>query len=361
MTRRFSPMRFALHGLFSGLGFAGRRAARRWILTPTAPETVLAETSDGWALPLMRLRREPSPRRGPILLQHGLAGNGVAFLIPGFSLAEQLAEDGFDVFVSNLRGTPGSRPPGPARRWRCCLDDYVDRDLPAILSRVRELSGPGPILWLGQSLGGVLAYMYGIRHGCEELGGVVALCSSLDYRLGENQFQKLMRFRGLLRHLPYVPAGALARLALPLDAIGLLRADRFNHHPENVDRVLARRFLSSVVTDISVGLLESLATTFDDGGFRSADGLVYREAAERFTAPLLALGGDADNKVSAEAIRATVALVGSEDKTLRIFGREHGDRASYGHVDFLVGRSAREEAWPLIRSWLEERSRRPGV
>src|SRR5262249_59578807 len=98
------------------------------------------------------------PARGAVVLQHGLGSNGLLFLVRGVSLAEHLAELGFDCYVTELRGAGRSQRP----RGGWALDDYLERDLPALLERVREHSGQRELSFIGHSLGGALMWMYAI-------------------------------------------------------------------------------------------------------------------------------------------------------------------------------------------------------
>ena len=49
--------------------------------------------------------------------------------------------------------------------------------------------------------------------------------------------------------------------------------------------------------------------------------------------------------------RGFLAL-GSEDKTYRVFGREHGDPTDFGHGDLVIGDHAPTVIFPEIAAWL---------
>jgi pimeloyl-ACP methyl ester carboxylesterase len=120
-------------------------------------------TRDGWRLALYRYpARHRSSRYGPVLLVHGLGANrfNMDAPVPEISLAQYLAARGHDVWVAELRGAGRSRPPGwPLTRRRTFdFDDYVQKDIPAILRRVLDDSGYPQINWVGHSMGGMLAY-----------------------------------------------------------------------------------------------------------------------------------------------------------------------------------------------------------
>ena len=99
-------------------------------------ETHSYRTRDGITLSLRRIRgREVT--RGAVILQHGLAANGMVFDLPGRSLARFLAEAGHDCFITRLRGAD----PAASSCGSYGLDAYLDYDLPAMLEQVQRLSG----------------------------------------------------------------------------------------------------------------------------------------------------------------------------------------------------------------------------
>jgi alpha-beta hydrolase superfamily lysophospholipase len=342
----------------SALGLAGaplevvaERVARRWRVDGLAAERYSAETPDGWSLALHRVRASPRPPLGPVLLQHGLAACHRTFLFPGRSLAAWLADAGFDCWVSDLRGTGASRPRGPVR-WDWDIHDYLDQDLPSILETVLSESGSARLQWVGHSMGGVLLFLYGIRHGGDRLSSGVAVASALDYKVGRNGFQELVRYLGLLEWLPKVPLATVYKLYAPFAGRDN-GFERFGHYPGNVEREVARAYYASVYHDVSPGVLRSLATTFEDDGFRDREGKIrYALEARRFTVPVLGLAGDRDRQCDPEAVAMTIRAVGSSDKQVRTFGPDHGQKSHYGHFDLIVGRNAPEEVWPVLREWL---------
>src|SRR5262245_44770909 len=113
-------------------------------------ELVSVTAADGVRLQLTRVVDDAVTARGAVVMQHGLGSNGAVFLVPGLSLAERLAECGFDCYVSELRGAGGSARP----RGGWGLGDYLTLDLPAVIGCVQQVSGCAGISWIGHSLGG---------------------------------------------------------------------------------------------------------------------------------------------------------------------------------------------------------------
>jgi pimeloyl-ACP methyl ester carboxylesterase len=315
-------------------------------------ESVIATTADGVRLHLTRVveRDAASGTRGAVVMQHGLGSNGGAFLVPELSLAERLAELGYDCYVSELRGAGQSeRPP---RAWG--LDEYLTLDLPAVITRVRELSGHDSISWIGHSLGGVVMMLYGIDHPDAPIARLVTVGSALDYKPGKNIYRTLRSLRPIASLLPAVPFGALSWLNAPIAGIGPnLLPEGMNFQRSNIDRAITRRLLATGFTSIPIRLLDELNTTFDEHGFQLSGKDAYLPRAGALRIPTLMIGGSADPQCPPEATAASFALLGGvADKRLLTFGKAHGQLDDYGHFDLLVGTRARSEVWPHIEAFL---------
>ncbi|KAJ8540111.1 hypothetical protein K7X08_026500 [Anisodus acutangulus] len=100
-------------------------------------------TDDGYILSLQRIPKGISGKaanKPPVLLQHGLLMDGITWLLnpPDQSLAFILADDGYDVWITNTRGTKYSQGHTSLSRqdpayWEWSWDELVDFDLPATL------------------------------------------------------------------------------------------------------------------------------------------------------------------------------------------------------------------------------------
>ncbi|KAL2505349.1 Triacylglycerol lipase 2 [Abeliophyllum distichum] len=126
-------------------------------------------TDDGYILSVQRIpegRGQGSasgPNRPPVLLQHGVLVDGMTWLVnpPEQSLAMILADNGFDVWISNIRGTRFSRrhvtlDPSTPEFWDWTWDDLVFHDLPAIFELVFKQTGQ-KIHYVGHSMGTLMA------------------------------------------------------------------------------------------------------------------------------------------------------------------------------------------------------------
>ena len=312
-------------------------------------------TSDGLKLALRRTCANPSRPGPPVVLQHGLGANGLTFELPGRSLARALATRGFDCYVSELRGAGASDRPKDTYG----LDEYLERDIPAILDSVRRTSGRDRVYWVGHSLGGILGMFYALEHAGGAVERLVAIGSALDYSRGPNAFSELRRARWLagnwLRTLPF---GALARLNALVAGYGpLLPAEKTNFWRSNIEPQVARHFLSRGFTHIPLRLLDDLDTTFNPGGFsRAAGRIAYLRRTSDFKTPTCLIAASADAQCTSQAIDATAQLLSGAELHVARFGKAHGHLEDYGHMDLLIGRNAEEEVWPTIARWLGSRA-----
>ncbi|XWS75813.1 hypothetical protein CRYUN_Cryun01aG0124300 [Craigia yunnanensis] len=124
-------------------------------------------TQDGYILSMQRIpvgRSGGTPgNRPPVLLQHGLFMDGITWLLlpPEQSLAFVLADNGYDVWIANSRGTKYSKghtslcPDDPAY-WNWSWDELVAYDLPATFQYVHDQTGQ-KLHYVGQSLGTLIA------------------------------------------------------------------------------------------------------------------------------------------------------------------------------------------------------------
>ncbi|KAL9323676.1 hypothetical protein ACSQ67_008533 [Phaseolus vulgaris] len=126
-------------------------------------------TEDGYILSLQRIPQgrtevgDSETKKQPVIIQHGVLVDGRAWLLnsPEQNLPMILADNGFDVWIVNARGTTYSRQhisldPSKPAYWNWCWDDMVTYDLPAIFNYVSNQTGQ-KINYVGHSLGTLIA------------------------------------------------------------------------------------------------------------------------------------------------------------------------------------------------------------
>ncbi|XP_020238028.1 triacylglycerol lipase 2 [Cajanus cajan] len=126
-------------------------------------------TKDGYILSLQRIpqgRGEVSggvTKKQPVILHHGVLVDGMTWLLnlPEQNLPLILADNGFDVWIANARGTRyscrhTSLDPSSPDYWNWSWDEMVTYDLPAIFDYVSNQTGQ-KINFVGHSLGTLVA------------------------------------------------------------------------------------------------------------------------------------------------------------------------------------------------------------
>ncbi|XP_058093258.1 triacylglycerol lipase 2-like isoform X1 [Magnolia sinica] len=126
------------------------------------------KTEDGFVLSMQRIpdglvKGNGGNNKQPVLLQHGVLMDGMTWLLesPDQSLGFVLADNGYDVWIANSRGTRWSRghasldPANPAY-WNWSWDEMVDYDLTANLDFVYSQTGQ-KVDYVGHSMGTLIA------------------------------------------------------------------------------------------------------------------------------------------------------------------------------------------------------------
>lgn len=121
-------------------------------------------TKDGYILsvqriPEGRLENGGGAKKQPVIVQHGVLVDGMTWLLnsPNQNLPLILADNGYDVWIANTRGTRFSRrhtslSPASRKFWDWSWDELVTYDLPAVFDHVTQQTGQ-KTHYVGHSLG----------------------------------------------------------------------------------------------------------------------------------------------------------------------------------------------------------------
>ncbi len=315
------------------------------LAVPGGEDELLHEpTGDGWLVALGRRRPRGPPRSPPVLLCHGLAVNRqfMDFGVERYSLSAFLSRAGLDCFALDLRGHGASRAgPGAPRRWN--LDTYLARDVPAALDAIRRETGSDRVLWVGHSQGAMLGMAACLLYP-DRIAGLVAIAGPVRFgaRSGLRMFIALRR-PAVARLVRFA-----ARMAAPLSGLWHPAFAEVAVHAANVEPPVYRRFLSNVMEPLQPGVLDQFAVFAREDSFRSMDGAVdYRAGLSRCTQPALFLSGGRDGLAPPPSVEAGYRLWGGP-KRYRDAGPDTG------HADLLLGRSAPETVFPVVRDFLLE-------
>lgn len=125
-------------------------------------------TKDGYILGVQRIpvgrTNKTTANRPPILLQHGILLDAATWLLnsPNKSLAFILADNGFDVWLGNNRGTISSRghtslSANDPAYWDWTWEQLASEDLLAMYDYIHTQTGQ-KLYYVGHSLGTLLAF-----------------------------------------------------------------------------------------------------------------------------------------------------------------------------------------------------------
>ena len=345
-------------------GFA--KAQPHWQMG--SEEAFVAQTSDGWILPLYRFKpRIVGPKiraLPPVVLCHGMGANRFNLAQTGPSnLAVWLASRGRDVFVVELRGAGRSveLTPDSKFKWDFDFDTYREKDVPAILARIREITGYSEVDWVGHSMGGML--LYAIAGHDLGFSGEVHVRRAVAIA-GPGMIEDLpLRVASMMRLATIFPGKKLPN-RLWLQTVSLFYP---NFVPDNeaslgfksnYDPVFAQAFVANVGSDLSRGLVRQVDQWHGKKGIYSRDGRVnYTDELSKNRVPIRFIGASKDYLASQESIRKAFSAASGE-KDLIFLGKEFGNAHDYGHTDLVAGRFASVDSFPLVESWLSESSTR---
>ncbi|KAL1110242.1 hypothetical protein AAG570_008319 [Ranatra chinensis] len=124
-------------------------------------------TEDGYILTVHRIpSRTPETSKLPILLQHGLLDSSAGWIIngPNRSLAYQMADKGYDVWLGNARGNVYSKghvslSPSDQRFWNFSWHEMGYYDLPAVIDYLLNVTRSSSLYYVGHSMGTTMSYV----------------------------------------------------------------------------------------------------------------------------------------------------------------------------------------------------------
>jgi polyhydroxyalkanoate synthase len=315
-------------------------------------------TTDGWHLTVEHFAPAPGtkvhPR--PVVLCHGVLANRRFFELEGDgSLPLVLSRAGFDVWLVDLRGRPDTAARDGSSLHDYDIDDLVRYDLDAILGYVLAQTHAKDVAWVGHSLGGMVAYArLGTMHETR-IGALVTVGSPGLFAPASRAILRGIEAEGALAIVPGIPVETFAALDGHLGislAPSSLEDAIFTR--ENIPAETYARLEEVGVSDGSKRELRQFSRCVRAGEFVSADGRVsYTRALGAITVPSLVLVGRADELADPLIGREVFEHLGSQDKELVVAGRAEGFSTDFGHVDLLVGPSARRDVFPRIVAWLQ--------
>jgi predicted alpha/beta hydrolase len=279
-------------------------------------ETLEIRTHDGVSLAATVMEPKGAPR-GSLVMAHAMFARQSAFKF----VAPLFRDRGWRVVTFDFRGH------GKSTCADFGYDDFVERDLPAVVECVRARNERGPVALLGHSLGGHVALA---AQGC----GLVSL-DALVLVAGANLWLR-----------DFEPNAAIWSAKRAIMEGFLVTARRFGRFPARALRIGS--------DDESLAYVEDLARFTIDGRWCSRDGRRnYLSALTEITIPIFSIASDGD-RINARpvCVERMVARCRGPLHVDRVTKSDDGSRAP-GHGALLTSnraRSAYERAETFLRT-----------
>ncbi|MEF8848688.1 MAG: alpha/beta fold hydrolase [Candidatus Thermoplasmatota archaeon] len=340
----------------------------------------------------LKIKRHPNENKNgyPVVLFHGLASNKNCLDFgeekteewKQYSLAANLKS--FDVWIPELRGIrtynkKQEKEIHTINRYNWSLNEYIEKDIPAIINFIQKtyLQEKGkrkPILWIGKSMGGMLAYAYGqTKKGKNQIKAAVTMGSPVSFEHRQ-------------RHIELLTLIAPRKISLSINISKFLQ----NHpkiretfkktecNPKNVQpEIYEKHIKKGLDNTISLKVLNHFSIFIRHKNFcrypknpwfydifgrmplikNIVSPYSYKQNLYKFKKPILIIAGGGDHLAPAEDIQFVLKNIGSKDITYYEFSKRKGYNIDYGHTDLNLGIKAKEEIYSKINSWLKEKSK----
>lgn len=266
----------------------------------------------------------------PVFLVHGFMQDSSCFYASdGSGLACFLAQQGYDVFVADLRGK-GKSWPSVNGNFDFGVHHMINEDIPALLKKIVEKRGPVPQIWMGHGLGGVLLCSYYARYG-DNLAPVTNIAHFGVSRYRKPSTAKIQRFRDRLYRY----------LASTLIAIK-------GYFP-------AKTFLLGNCNESARSYKDYMQWTHSAHWLDENDGFSYSQAvAERHWPPSFYFSSAGDQRSgNTENIRLFMKELGLHDARMMTLSRRDGNLRDYSHLEMIGHIDGNEDHFPILVNWLQ--------
>ncbi|CAL8080467.1 unnamed protein product [Orchesella dallaii] len=352
-------------------------------------------TADGYILLVHRITggklSSSAPGKPIILLHHGMFGTSDNYLIQygDKNLAFKLADAGFDVWLANARGTTYSQrhetldSKNDVDYWDFSWHEMGVYDLPAVLDKIKEVTGNDRIYYVGHSMG-TTAYFVGLSEKPELNDRIIAayLLSPVAYIGHANTPIRLLSptlgtggqylsdsvLRGkintqteLERLLGVSPAKLCTPTATRCAVCGYIAFAGFNYDAPQMNYTNLPNIVSKGNT-ISIKTLVHYSQSMSSCRFRNFDyGIVENQQRygtqippsydlTQITAPTYFFYGDYDNL----AVPEDVAYTKSQMQDDTVLENIRVDWDLFNHFDFLIAKDADTLLYNPILSLIQE-------
>ncbi len=328
---------------------------RLYGLEDIADQVFHAHTDDGWNIAMHFHRpRYPKPGAYPVILSHGIAVNKFGVdMDRAHSLAYFLKQNGYPVFVLSLRGVGKSYHSSRYGYRDFCFDDIVENDVPAVIQKVKQLTGTPRVNWIGHSMGAMIAYGFLGRQlpGHESISTLTSLGGPGRIDHARTTIWGALSKYPWLSQMLDLKFGA--QVVSPITGRFITPIEELVYNKEVVNSATIRRMMKNGVENIAPGLALQFIDWIKSGNEFTKDGSYnYRDSFPKITLPALFIAGARDHIASRDVVKFAFDKTASKAKEFHVMGREEGIPVDYCHTGLVLGDRAVLDVFPIILDWL---------
>nr|WP_232371453.1 alpha/beta fold hydrolase [Leptospira ainazelensis] len=323
-----------------------------------ADEVHFAKTKDGWNLALHRhIPPQPNRQLAPVLVVHGIATNKyVVDLDRRHSLPYYLKLRGYEVFAVSLRGCGRSYHESPTRYEDFTFDDIVKYDVPAMIDKVKKITGADRISYVGHSMGAMILYSHFCISEPKDTKDIAAFVSlggpgNLNH-IGITLIGLLSRFPRARKMLDLkFGASILAPLAGEL----YTPIDEILYNPKVTSSKTVKKIMKNAIENISDGVTEQFMNWIETKEMHSLNGFYdYVRLQKNINVPSLFIAGEKDVIATPDSVRSVFENAGTKKKEFRVISKSNGSSDDYGHACLVMGDRADDDVFQYVESFLHK-------
>ena len=290
-------------------------------------ESIYIQLDEQQTLHLRRIYN--ATKSGPsVLFVHGAVENGKIFYThSNKGLAPFLAEHGYVCYVADLRGRGESRP-AISPRAQYGQTEAITEDIPAYIAKIKELEGAPPSYWVAHSWGGVLMNSVFARY--PNYINEVKACAYFGTK------------RSLYNHHPkkYFQGNVIWYFLAPI------LAKKYGYLP-------AKKLRWGSDDETQKSHYQSMQWAKRRPWVDSDDGFDYAKVVSQMQLPpTLHIAGVKDKALAQPIdIQKFMDESGKGKQSMQIYGRRHGHKHDYDHINMLTHPNAKHDQFTDLLSW----------
>ena len=321
---------------------------RKYKLDHEAEEIHQIKTKDGFVLSLHRTKPKSNiKQKTPIVLCHGIITNHYFMDLDNkHSLANYLAEKGFDVFNLSLRGTHSSK--NPKGEVDHSIDDFIE-DIDLVVTEVCKITSSKQVDWVGHSMGAMILYCFLSSYPSLKTKKIRKFTSLAGPGNLHNIHPTLAKI-GLkyIHFLEKIDLFKLAILIIPYINLLPISFRKFSYTPQMTEKSTIKKMLYGLENIPRSLIKQFLQSVLLRGEIHSLDQKInYTRNFKKIKTPGLFIGANFDVVVPSHSVEYVYDKVSSKQKKFVYISKDEfsGD---YGHACLVLGENAKEDIFPLI-------------